>query len=106
MMDRAGRVRFGNGLVFLVVLVVAVVGSCLLFGCKVVTKNNSELGFRWGTEFTLFHRTPGIVNETAESGVEAPALVDWIMKPPQAEPVEGGVSEAEPVVEEGGGEAP
>jgi hypothetical protein len=61
----------------------------LLTGCKNKSKNQREVGFRWGTEITFFDRvskTSGAdVNDAYESEIEAPALVEWILPGPPAE---------------------
>lgn len=63
------------------------VAGCL-WGCTIHTKHNSEIGFRFGTDVAIYHHTTAGPDATGESGIEAPAIVDWVIKPKQAESAE------------------
>ena len=52
--------------------------SCLSSGCSLITKEQGELGIRYGTEITFFHRAACTQCE-AESRIEAPAILEWII---------------------------
>lgn len=61
---------------------IALLGLLLLVflgGCAATLTNQGEVGFRYGTEFTFFHRASETSEEPAKSELEVPALVDWVV---------------------------
>ena len=60
-------------------------GGCLTTGCTTTLKNQGEVGFRYGTEFTFFHRAAQTSPEPAVSKTEVPALTEWLFRRPDDE---------------------
>ena len=68
-------------------ILLALLAGCLLdTGCTTTLQNQGEYGFRYGTEFTFFHRaaktTGGEPGDVAKSNTEFPALVEWLLPGP------------------------
>lgn len=59
----------------LIGLAVLSLAGCL-WGCAIHTRNNGEVGVRWGTEITFFHRTAD-TKSTAEIGTTVPGFREW-----------------------------
>lgn len=50
----------------------------LTTGCKIQTKNQGEVGFRYGTEFTFFSRAAQTAPEPATIESSSQPLSEWI----------------------------
>jgi hypothetical protein len=57
-------------------------GGCLGTGCTVRLLNQGEVGFAISTEWKLIHRAAQTAPQPSESGVDFPALEDWIRSKP------------------------
>lgn len=60
-------------------------GGCLcivaMTGCTITTRNAGEVGFSYATELKFFHRAAQTAPEPATINTDAPALIDWLVKP-------------------------
>lgn len=68
--------------------------GCLL-GCQTIVKNQSEVGFRWGTEVTFFSRAAETADEEATAELRSQPLSDYLARDPEPE-VAGPPESAEP----------
>lgn len=57
-----------------------ILGGCLLAaaGCTIDLANQGEVGFRYGTEITFFHRAAKTSDEHAVSDLSVPSIEEWI----------------------------
>lgn len=72
---------------------VCLCGMTCLHGCAVVTKNQGEVGLRYGHEITFFSRAAQTAPEPATIESKFPSLTDWIghlWQEPQVPPASGG----------------
>lgn len=58
--------------------------GCLLHGCSIVTKNQGEVGIRYGTEITFFSRA---AQTAPEPSTVTTTLDDRLMPAPRPEPI-------------------
>jgi hypothetical protein len=82
---RAGRKQtMDTRLKWVRVLGIVCAANCalvMLSACAIELLNQGEVGLRYGSEITFFHRASKTSDELATSSVEAPALIDWIVGP-------------------------
>jgi len=52
--------------------------TCLSTGCSLITKNHGEIGVRYGTELTFFHRAAQTATEEATFSVDFPSLEEML----------------------------
>lgn len=64
-------------------------GGCLcivaMASCTITTKNSGEVGLEYGTKISFFHRSAQTAPEPAVIQSDAPALIDWLVKPKEPE---------------------
>jgi hypothetical protein len=60
--------------------------ALLASGCMTTLHNQGEVGFRWGTEITFFHRAAATSEETATAELEVPGVVEWVLGDDKPEP--------------------
>lgn len=61
-------------------------GGCLILGaaltgCTITTKNQGEMGLRYGTEITFFSRAAQTAPEPATISTDVPGLLEWLFTP-------------------------
>ena len=56
------------------------IGGCLTTGCTITTKNQGEVGFRYGHEIVFFHRAAQTAPEPATIKTEVPAIEEYFKK--------------------------
>ena len=56
----------------------AVPVALLCVGCMTSLSNHGEVGFRYGTEVTFFHRSAETADEPATAELSVPGVTEWI----------------------------
>lgn len=64
--------------------------SGCLTGCMTITTNQSEVGFRWGTEVTFFSRASKTSDEPATAELKSQPLNEWLASPNETAKAEEG----------------
>ena len=83
-----------SGLITLAAIVVFACVWCLV-GCATNIKNQSEVGFRWGTEVTFFSRAAQTAPEAATATLKFPPLEEYFLRERNKATPASGVTESD-----------